>query len=75
MAKSTGRMANTPATDAREGHGDDSMVPKVMKGTFMDSGVTYTPLNDSPMSANKKAGGPSGSEAGGVSSGAAFGRS
>jgi hypothetical protein len=68
------RMANTPASDVREGHGDDSMVPSVSKGTFMDVGVTYTPLDHSPMSANKKSGGPSGTEAGGVSSGPAFGR-
>lgn len=69
------RMANTPATDAREGHGDDSYVPKVMKGTFIDGGGTYQDLDHTPMSVNKKAGGPSGSEAGGVSGGAAFGRS
>lgn len=72
---STSRMANTPSDDIREGHGDDSFVPKVQKGTFMDSGVTYESLNHSPMSANKKSGGPSGSEAGGQSSGYAFGRS
>jgi hypothetical protein len=72
MAK---RMANTPATDAREGHGDESYVPSVSKGTFVDGGGTYESLNHTPMSVNKKSGGPSGSEAGGVSSGPAFGRS
>jgi hypothetical protein len=68
------RMANTPATDQREGHGDESPVPSVSKGTFMDVGVTYTPLDSSPFSVNKKSGGPSGTEAGGISSGPAFGR-
>jgi hypothetical protein len=72
MAK---RMANTPATDVREGHGDESYIPSVSKGTFIDGGGTYESLNHTPMSANKKAGGPSGGEAGGESSGAAFGRS
>jgi len=72
---STSRMANTPSDDIREGHGDDSYVPKITKGTFIDSGGTYESLNHSPMSVNKKAGGPSGGEAGGVSGGAAFGRS
>lgn len=71
MAK---RMATTPATDMREGHGDDSYVPSVSKGTFIDSGGTYQELKSSPMSANRKSGGPSGTEAGGVSGGAAFGR-
>jgi len=72
---SSSRMANTPSNDVREGHGDDSYIPKVGKGTFIDGGGTYESLNHSPMSVNKKAGGPSGGEAGGESSGAAFGKS
>jgi hypothetical protein len=71
---SKNRMANTPNDDVREGHGDDSYVPSISKGTFIDGGGTYESLNHSPMSVNRKSGGPSGTEAGGVSSGPAFGR-
>jgi len=46
----------------KEGHGDDTFgaVPKPTKGTFMDSGVTYTPLAKSGISSNKKSGEPGG---------------
>jgi hypothetical protein len=56
------RMANTKATDVREGHGDDSQIPTVKKGTFIDGGGTYMPLTETPYSANRKTGLASGDE-------------
>jgi hypothetical protein len=46
----------------KEGHGDESesAVPRPTKGTFIDGGGTYTPLNHTGISSNKKSGEPGG---------------
>lgn len=48
--------------DSMEGHGDDSPLPTLSKGTFMDSGVTYVdlPSGNQAISANRKSGSASG---------------
>ena len=46
----------------KEGHGDDSTIPKVSKGQFIDGGGTYVDLSESPYSPNRKTGKASGDE-------------
>lgn len=54
---------DTP-TSPREGHGDDSYVPSLKKGTFMDGGGTYVdlPAGNQAISPNRKSGPSSGGE-------------
>lgn len=49
---------------AKEGHGDDSYIPKVKKGMFIDGGGTYQqlPTGSEAISPNKKSGTSSGGE-------------
>lgn len=62
MAKDSKSGMAPLQNNAMEGHGDDSPLPTLSKGTFMDSGVTYVALPEasSAYSANKKSGSASG---------------